>query len=144
MEQVIIKAARVETGYCCACDLLPGWVVSYDGTIDGFKEYVQESIDFYLEGRKEDGIPYDSVFDREYKIVYDFDVPTLLEYYRGIFSFSALQTITGINQKQLFHYASGISSPRPKQVAKIKNGLRELARHIGTRQSASHCIDKTQ
>ena len=130
MEQVIIEASRVETGYCCACDLLPGWVVSYDGTIDGFKEYVQESIDFYLEGRKEDGIPYDSVFDREYKIVYDFDVPTLLEYYRGIFSFSALQTITGINQKQLFHYASGISSPRPKQVAKIKNGLRELARDI--------------
>ncbi len=130
MEQIIIKASRVETGYCCACDLLPGWVVSYDGTIDGFKEYVQESIDFYLEGRKEDGIPYDSVFDREYKIVYDFDVPTLLEYYRGIFSFSALQTITGINQKQLFHYASGISSPRPKQVAKIKNGLRELARDI--------------
>lgn len=72
MEQVIIEASRVATGYCCACDLLPGWVVSYDGTIDGFKEYVQESIDFYLEGRKEDGIPYDSVFDREYKIVYDF------------------------------------------------------------------------
>lgn len=40
MEQVIIKASRVETGYCCACDLLPGWVVSYDGTIDEFKEYV--------------------------------------------------------------------------------------------------------
>lgn len=102
--------------------------MSYDGTIDGFKEYVQESIDFYLEGRKEDGIPYDSVFDREYKIVYDFDIPTLLEYYRGIFSFSALQTITGINQKELSHYVSGVSSPRPKQVAKIKKWIKRVSK----------------
>lgn len=75
MEKVIIKVSRVETGYCCACDLLPGWVVSHGGTIDEFKEYVQESIDFYLEGRKEeDELPYDSVFNREYKIVYDFSL----------------------------------------------------------------------
>lgn len=63
-------------------------------------------------------------------MVYDFDVATLLDYYRGIFSFSALQAITGINQKQLAHYASGVSSPRPKQVEKIKTGLRRLAKDI--------------
>jgi len=41
--------------------------------MDGFKDYVKESIDFYLEGRKEDGDSYPAVFDGEYEIVYDFD-----------------------------------------------------------------------
>lgn len=125
-----MKASRTENGYCCACDLIPGWIVAYTGDIDGLKDYVQESIDFYIEGRKEDGEEYPSVFDGEYEVVYDFDVATLLDYYRGIFSFSALQVITGINQKQLAHYASGVSTPPPKQVEKIKCGLRRLAKDI--------------
>lgn len=130
MEKIVMKAARTDNGYCCSCDLLPGWVVAYAGAMDGFKDYVKESIDFYIEGRKEDGDKYPAVFDREYEIVYDFDIATLLDYYRGIFSFSALQTITGINQKQLAHYASGIASPRSAQADKIKNGLRKLAKDI--------------
>ena len=52
MEKVIMKAARTDNGYCCACDLIPGWVVAYDGDINGFKDYVKESIEFYVEGRK--------------------------------------------------------------------------------------------
>ena len=125
-----MKASRTENGYCCVCDLLPGWMVAYSGDMDGFKNYVQESIDFYIEGRKEDGDEYPSVFDGEYEVLYDFDVATLLDYYRGIFSFAALQVITGINQKQLAHYASGVSVPRPKQTEKIKSGLRRLAKDI--------------
>ena len=126
----MIRAARTADGYCCVCDLLPGWVVAYDGDLEGFKGYVQESVDFWLEGRRKDGDVYPEVFDGEYRLVYDFDVATLLDYYRGIFSFSALQSITGINQKQLSHYASGISKPRPQQVEKIKSGLRRLAKDI--------------
>ena len=41
MSDVVIKAARTADGYCCACDLLPGWVVAYDGDLEGFKGYVQ-------------------------------------------------------------------------------------------------------
>ena len=132
MEKIIIETARTESGYSCACDLLPGWVVAYGDDFEGFKEYVQESIDFYIEGAREDGTPYPAVFDGEYEVVYRFDVRSLLDYYRGIFSFSALQTITGINQKQLAHYASGLSKPRRKQVEKIAAGLRKLADELRT------------
>lgn len=130
MEKVIMNTARTENGYSCACDLLPGWIVAYTGDFDGFRAYVQESLDFYLEGAKEDGETYPSIFDESYEIVYKFDVQSLLEYYRGIFSFSALQTITGINQKQLAHYASGISKPRPAQAEKIAKGLHKLAKEL--------------
>ena len=132
MEQIVMKVSRTATGYCCDCDLLPGWVVSNDGDFDAFKAYVQESIDFYVDCARQDGDEYPSVLDGDYEIVYKFDVASLLEYYRGIFSFSALQTITGINQKQLCHYASGVSKPRPKQAEKIANGLHRLAQDLLT------------
>lgn len=80
MEKVVMETARTESGYCCACDLLPGWVVAYSGDFDGFKKYVQESIDFYLEGAREDGTPYPAVFDGEYEVEYHFDIRSLLEF----------------------------------------------------------------
>lgn len=130
MEKVIVNTARTESGYSCTCDLIKGWVVAYTGDFDGFQAYVKESIDFYVEGAKEDGEPYPAVFDGDYEIVYKFDVQSLLEFYRRIFSFAALQEITGINQRQLCHYALGISKPRPKQAEKISNGLHRLAKEL--------------
>ncbi len=129
MEKVVMLTARTETGYCCSCDILPGWVVTGSDNFEIFKKEVQESIDFYVDCAKEDGDEYPAVFDGEYEMVYKFDVRCLLEYYRerGIFTFSALEKITGINQKQLAHYASGRSVPRPEQTRKIANGLHQLA-----------------
>lgn len=132
MEQVVMETARTETGYCCSCELLPGWIVTGSDDFDAFKKEVQESVETYVEWAKEDGDDYPAVFDGEYQLIYKFNVGALLEYYRGIFSFSALQTITGINQKQLCHYASGISKPRPKQAAKIADGLHRLAKDLLT------------
>lgn len=130
--KVIMDTARTENGYSCSCSLIPGWVVAKSGDFDEFKDYVQESVNFYLDCAREDGEKYDAVFDGEYELVYKFDVQSLLEYYRGIFSFSALQTITGINQKQLCHYASGVSKPRPAQAKKIADGLHRLAKELAS------------
>ena len=127
MNKVIIDTARTEKGYSAACSLLPGWVVAYSGDFKGFRYYVQESIDFEIECAKDRGTVYPSVFDGEYELIFKFDVRSLLEYYRGIFSFASLQLITGINQKQLAHYAAGISKPRQTQAEKIANGLHRLA-----------------
>jgi len=132
MTNVIVNTALTQTGYCCSCDLLPGWICSGTDDFDAFKKYVQESIDFYIDCAKKDGDKYPAVFDGDYDIVYKFDVQSLLEYYRGIFSFSALQTITGINQRQLCHYASGLSKPRPAQREKIATGLHKLAQELLT------------
>ena len=132
MATVIMDTARTENGYSCACELLPGWVVACSGDFEQFKKEVEDSIKFYVDCAKEDGDEYPAVFDGEYEIVYKFNVQSLLEYYRGIFSFSSLETITGINQKQLAHYASGISKPRPKQAEKISRGLHRLAHELMT------------
>lgn len=132
MEQAVMKTSYTDTGYCCACDLLPGWTVSGSKDFNKFKSYVQESIDFYINCAKKDGDQYPAVFDGEYEITYRFDICALLNYYQGILSFSGLQTITGINQKQLAHYAAGRCKPRPQQVRKIEEGLHALANELRT------------
>lgn len=132
MEKVIMDTARTDTGYCCSCDLIPGWVVSGSSDFSSFKKEVEDSVRFYIDCAKEDGETYPVVFDDSYEIIYKFDVQALLEYYRGIFSFAALEHITGINQKQLAHYASGRSRPRQQQAEKISSGLHHLANELMT------------
>nr|MBP7472263.1 hypothetical protein [Prevotella sp.] len=36
MEKVIMNTSRMDNGFSCACDLLPGLVVAYTGDMNGF------------------------------------------------------------------------------------------------------------
>lgn len=127
-----METSYSNTGFCCTCDLLPGWVVTGSGDFGEFRKEVQESIDFYIQCAKEDGDAYPDILDSDYKINYHFDTRSLLVLYQGIFSFSAWENITGINQKQLAHYAAGRSKPRTPQVRKIAEGLHKLAEELMT------------
>lgn len=118
--------AKTEQGYCCTCDLLPGWMVASEGTLDEFKKEVSESVDFFVRCAKEDGAEYPSFLDGEYEILYSFDVRALLCFLRGLMTFASIERITGINQKQLAHYAAGRSVPRAEQRSKIESGLRRF------------------
>lgn len=130
MKKLVIDTSKTEEGYSASCDSMPGWVVGYAGDFAGFREYVKESIDFWLEGTREDGEEYDAIFDSEYELQFKFDVQSLLYTYRNVFSFSALENITGINQRQLCHYASGLKKPRKVQAERIAHGLHHLAAEL--------------
>jgi hypothetical protein len=60
------------------------------------------------------------------------DVKSLLEYYEGIFTKAGLERLTGINQKQLWHYAKGISRPRRSQAEKIEKALHRLGAELSS------------
>ena len=61
------------------------------------------------------------------EIIYKFDTQSLLNYYKGIFTNASLERITGIKQKQIQHYASGLKKPRAAQKQKIQDSLHILA-----------------
>jgi predicted RNase H-like HicB family nuclease len=65
-----------------------------------------------------------------YRMRYKFDAESILTYYKGIFTNAALERITGINQKQIQHYASGIKKPRPEQLRKIEIAFRKLGTEL--------------
>ncbi len=63
-------------------------------------------------------------------MVYKFDVQSFLNYYKGIFTKAALERVTGINQKQLQHYATGLKKPRATQAKKIEAELHKLGSEL--------------
>ena len=65
-----------------------------------------------------------------YQLVHRFDAESLLAYYKEIFSNSALERLTVINQKQLQHYATGHRKPRPNQREKIQAALNQLGSEL--------------
>ena len=67
-----------------------------------------------------------------YRIRHKFDAESVLNYYKGIFTNAALERITGINQKQIQHYASGAKKPRPEQLRKIETAFKKLGAELIT------------
>lgn len=99
------------------------------GAGDNLKEVKQSVLDA-IDTIKEyfDEVP--EVLQGDYEIKYNFDTESLLQYYKGIFSNPAFEKITGINQKQIHHYATGMKKPREAQRKKIQEGLHALGREL--------------
>ncbi len=129
MEKVIVTVELSENNYSSYVEMLPG-CVSTGKTFEELKNNMQEAVEFHLETSREFGDEIAAVFDADFELVYKFDTTSLLQHYRGIFTNSALERITGINQRQLQRYASGESKPRAAQIAKISNALHSIGREL--------------
>jgi len=99
-------------------------------TIEECKQSVQDAIYSIKEFMSKDQVP--EVLKGDYEIVYKYDTKSLLQYYKGILTNSALERLTGINQRQMHHYAVGIRKPTKKTTEKIENALHDLGRGLLT------------
>ena len=125
MDKVTVLVGKSDNNYAACVEGLEGFVC----TSESFEELEQEvvsGIEFHLEGLREDNDPIPTVFQNKYELLYKWDIESLLYYYTGIFSRSALERITGINQTQIGHYAAGRSKPRKQQIEKIERALHKL------------------
>lgn len=94
-------------------------------------EYAKQSLLESIELQKELG-NWPKSLGENYTLVFKFDTESLLNYYKGVFTHAAFERITGINQKQLQHYATGLRKPRPLQVKKIEAALHKLGNELLT------------
>lgn len=92
------------------------------------KKSIMESIRLLKKHNKPESVP--AILNDEYKIAYKFDTESLLNYYKKVFTKTALEHLTGINQKQLQHYSSGLKKPRPEQKKKIEDALHKLGNEL--------------
>jgi predicted RNase H-like HicB family nuclease len=129
--EVIVRIGRTENNYAACVEGLEGFVCTAD-TFEELKKEVSEGIDFHLEGLRKDDDPVPEVSAAEYSLIYKWEVESLMDYYKGIFTKAALERITGINQTQLGHYAAGRSKPRKKQIVKIEKALHQLGEELCT------------
>ena len=91
-------------------------------TVEVCKANVSEGIDLL----KEEGM---FIYD-EYTLTFNFDLESLLENYKGILTNAGIERLTGINQRQMYQYASGMKKPRKEQRKKIEEGLHKLGHEL--------------
>lgn len=96
-------------------------------TAEACKQSILDAIET-IKTFEENQIPL--VLKGEYELVFKFDAISLLNYYKGIFTNAALEKMTGINQKQIQHYATGHRKPRPQQIQKIQAALHNLGKEL--------------
>ena len=96
-----------------------------------------EAVDEYVSACKELGLDVPKALTGPYEIVFELDSQSLLMIYEGIFTKSGLEKLTGINQKQLWHYAKGISRPRQAQKQK-----QELKSYTTNSKQMKSCIQR--
>lgn len=110
-------------------DLELGAILVTSSTLDSFKKEFEESFEFHIAGLKESkaSIP-DYISSGNYHIVYDLGTTALLKEAEKFTTLAAISRATGINQKQLSHYATGVKHPRPSSRARIIKGLHDIGR----------------
>ena len=126
MEKVIVTVELTENNYSAYIENIPG-CISTGKTFDELKKNMSEAINFHIEGMKEDDEPTPMA---DCELVFRFDPESLLRHYNGIFTNAALERMTGINQRQLQRYASGVSKPRAAQSVRIASALHRLGMEL--------------
>jgi PDZ domain-containing secreted protein len=95
----------------------------------GYGDTVQAAKDDFFALYKEYKEMYgDEMPDLE--VTFKYDVASFLQSVSKRFSLAGLQTITGINQKQLGHYLSGHRKPSAATVKKIEESVHQFAQEL--------------
>lgn len=127
--QLTVIIEKADNNYSAYIDGIDG-IVTTGNTIDEIKKNMVEAIELYVETCKELDLECPEELEGDYQLNFKMDVKSLLEFYSGIFTKAGLERITGINQKQLWHYASGNRNPRPEQKIKIETALHKLGEDL--------------
>ncbi len=121
---VIERSADYFDAYAENCE----GVYGAGSTVAEAKNNVLYGINLLKENTDSQELP--EILKGDYTIQYKMDTQSFLNYFDKIFSKPALEALTGINQKQFHHYASGLKKPREQQRKKIENAIHTLGRDL--------------
>jgi len=128
MKTIEVKVEYAGTNLSAYIERAPIVVVGKD--LAEVEKNVQEAIAVYMESCNELQITPVEMLTGEYSLTYKIDAATFINYYSSIFTKAALSRITGINERQLWHYAAGVHKPRRTQLEKIQQGVKRLSQEL--------------
>lgn len=124
MKTVQVTVEYADKNLSAYIDGAPIFTVGKD--LREIEENMNEAIELYLE----DNPNPCEVLQGDFVLNYKINAATFINYYSSIFTKAALSRITGINERQLWHYAAGVHKPRRKQLEKIQQGIKTLASEL--------------
>ena len=108
-----------------------GVVVATHKDFEKLKKEFTEAFAFHISESAKDGDPISpALLNGDYTLEYELQTSALLHIFDGVLTRAALSEVTGINERQLGHYAQGIRTPRPQQREKIVQGIHQLGRQF--------------
>jgi hypothetical protein len=132
MKKLVARIGYAEHNYSAVLELPDEVIVVTHKNFEGIKQAVKDSLDFSKEGHLESGDVVPDWVKDGYEIDYKMEISALLQYFDGILTRSALSRITGINERQLGHYATGHRKPRAKQRERIIEGFHRLGKEFSS------------
>lgn len=105
-------------------------VMTVGNDVKEIEKNMKEAVELYLESCKEMNIAPVEILQGEFTLKFKIDAATFINYYSSIFTKAALSRITGINERQLWHYAAGVHKPRKQQLEKIQKGINALTEEL--------------
>lgn len=126
-KQIRIIIEKTSDSYTSYAENVRG-IYGHGDTVEEAKASALKGMELFKRYNERKYIP--SILKGDYEIVFKFDAESFLNYYKKIFTLAALERMTGINQKQFQHYASGLKKPRAAQVKKIETAMHDLGREL--------------
>lgn len=124
MQKIKVQVSWMDNYGACSDEVLG--CVATNKTLEGVKKAYTESLGWHLEAMRADGDEIPVVLQENYELEFELNIQALLHYFEGILTRSALARVTGINERQLGHYATGHRNPRPAQRIKIIEGIHRI------------------
>lgn len=105
-------------------------VMTVGNDVKEIEKNMKEAVELYLDSCREMNIAPVKILQGEFTLRFKIDAATFINYYSSIFTKAALSRITGINERQLWHYAAGVHKPRKQQLEKIQKGINALTEEL--------------
>lgn len=104
-----------------------GSIIVTNKTLDGLKQDFISSLQAQINDMLADGedVP-EWLASGDYEVEFDLHISAILRNAEQFTTMAAISRASGINQKQLTHYASSLKEPRPAQRERIISGLHRI------------------
>ena len=133
MKKLTVHVSWFDKNFGAALDdSVPGSVVLTAKTFEELQEAVPETLRFHVEGLLEDEdeeVP-DWLAKGDYEFEWDLDTAALLQICSQYATLAAISRASGVNERQLSHYANGTKKPRGPQRQRIVDGLHKIGQSL--------------
>ena len=130
MKTVDITISVAKDGFYTACCNDYPALLGGGNTPEAAVDELKETLRLVKEDGKETALFYPDWLDDDFTFQVRWDVETMLRYYSGIITPTALGKLSGIHPKQLWSYMHGRTKPRKAQVAKIEAAVHQLGQQL--------------
>lgn len=128
MEKIKVEVNWCEKNFACVWGCPDfGSIIVTNKTLEGLKKEFQKSLQWQIEDMLADGddVPQ-FLASGDFEIEYDLHISAILRNAEQFTTMAAISRASGINQRQLTHYASSLKEPRPAQRERIIAGLHRI------------------